>query len=200
MKNGLIYVFFNSIIEGLKYFSLVELFKWLASKMFVTNNSKARKIAVDIFILLKWSFVLSAFIYRWNNPLFNILVWYLIFTNIYTYFYYHVWDKDSLHTDLKIDRVRRRFLNLLLSVGFSNFCFAYLYRFSYYDHFKWIGKSEHSLSAVWFSMANSLTSNYEFVVPKTQFGNELALMQLFLSFMFFTIILAKSIPQTSSSN
>jgi hypothetical protein len=98
-----------------------------------------------------------------------------------------------------IERVRRRFITLMLSIGFSNFCFAYLFRFPYLDDFEWSDKIPLNAKAIWFSFANSLTANYEFVKPVTQNGASITITQLIISFVFITLILGKSIPQTKST-
>jgi hypothetical protein len=205
MKNGPIFFVLNNILENLKYISLVELFKYLAVKLFVKNRNNdkkntAKRYAVDIFIILKWFLV----IYLLQNEIFNtyytILIWYLIYSNLYTYFYYHVWHKDSMSTeDFLIDRVRRRFITLMLSIGFSNVCFAYLIRLPYVTDFNWSNNSSTNAKSLWFSLANSLTANYEYVKPNTEIGVDITIIQLIISFIFLTLILGKSIPQTHST-
>ena len=137
---------------------------------------------------------------EWNSILVSYFIWYLIYSNLYTYFYYHVWSKEAMNTeDFEIDRIRRRFVTLMLSIGFSNVCFAFLFRIVYLSDFDWSDKIPLNTKALWFSFANSLTANYEYVKPITQSGAEITLTQLIVSFIFLTIILGKSIPQTKST-
>lgn len=204
MKNGIIFTIFKILIESLNYVSLVELFKYVAKKLLsdpsdIQSVVSASRIGVDIFIIFKWIFIISAMNLEWNSTIVIYFVWYLIYSNLYTYFYYHVWSKEAMNTeDFEIDRIRRRFVTLMLSIGFSNLCFAYLYRIVYLSDFEWSDKIPLNTKALWFSFANSLTANYEYVKPITQSGGEITLTQLIVSFIFLTIILGKSIPQTKS--
>ncbi|WP_066839178.1 hypothetical protein [Rufibacter ruber] len=204
MKNGVIFTVFKVLLEGLNYLSLVEFFKYISIKYFANPNDlqsriTASRLAVDTFIILKWLLLILAMINGWTSIYLTIIVWYLIYSNLYTYFYYHVWSKDSMNTeDFDIDRVRRRFITLMLSIGFSNLCFAYLFRFPYIKNFEWSDKIPLNTKAIWFSFANSLTANYEYVKPITQNGAVITVTQLIVSFIFLTLILGKSLPQTKS--
>lgn len=205
MINGIIFTIFKYLIEKLNYFSLVELFKFVFKKIFsdpsdIQSVVTASRIGVDVFIIFKWTFVIVAMNQEWNSALVSYFIWYLIYSNLYTYFYYHVWSKESMNTeDFEIDRIRRRFLTLMLSIGFSNLCFAYLYRIIYLNDFDWSDKIPLNTKSLWFSFANSLTANYEYVKPINQSGAEVTLTQLIVSFIFLTIILGKSLPQTKST-
>lgn len=205
MQNGIIYTILKFAFDNLKYLSLVELFKFVFVKIFsdstsILNKVKFSRLGVDTFIILKWTLVIILLRYSINNPFLTFLIWYLLLTNIYTYFYYHIWKTESLNPDnFSIDRVRRRFITLLLSIGFSNLCFAYLYRLPYVAEFKWSNDTPLNIKSLWFSYANSITADYEYVKPITELGINLTITQLIISFIFLTIILAKSIPQTSST-
>ncbi len=206
MQNGIIYTILKFIFDNLKYLSLVELIKFLSVKIFADKSNilsivKTSRIAVDTFIILKWTFVIILLKYSINNSFLTFIVWYLIISNIYTYFYYHVWKAESLNPDnYTIDRVRRRFITLLLSIGFSNLCFAYLFRLPYVTDFKWSNDLALNIKSLWFSYANSITADYEYVKPITEVGINLTITQIIISFIFLTIILGKSIPQTSSTS
>lgn len=205
MQNGIIYTILKFVFDNLKYLSLVELIKFIFVKVFsnpadILSKVKFSRIAVDIFIILKWIFVIILLKFSVNNAFLTFLIWYLILTNIYTYFYYHIWKAESLNPDnFTIDRVRRRFITLLLSIGFSNLCFAYLFRLPYVSDFEWSNGEPLNIKSLWFSYANSITADYEYVKPITELGINLTITQLIISFIFLTIILAKSIPQTSST-
>ena len=206
MQNGIIYTILKYIFDNLKYLSLVELFKFSLVKFFADKTNilsivKYSRIAVDIFIILKWTLVIILLKYSINNSFLTFLIWYLIISNLYTYFYYHVWKEESLNPDnFSIDRVRRRFITLMISIGFSNLCFAYLFRLPYVSDFKWSNDLPLNIKSLWFSYANSITASYEYVKPITETGINLTISQLIISFIFLTIILGKSIPQTSSTS
>lgn len=204
MKNGIIYTILKFILDNLKYLSLVEFFKYSFLKLFSENSTsskiKTSRIAVDTFIILKWGFIIIAMNQGWNNTIITIFVWYLVYSNLYTYFYYHIWIPEALNTEnFEIDRIRRRFITLMLSIGFSNLCFAFLVRYPYLTDFQWSENIPLNIKATWFSFANSLTANYEYVKPITKDGVEITITQLIVSFIFLTLILGKSIPQTNST-
>ncbi|RTY89533.1 hypothetical protein EKL32_22615 [Flavobacterium sp. GSN2] len=201
MKNGLLYPIINFVITNLKYFNLVELYKLMLVKIFSkVDKLSVNRIAIDSFIILKWILLVILIKFQINNYLITVIVWYLLYSNLYTYFYYHIWFNDTANDQHNTPiRIRRRFVNLLTSVGFSNLCFAYLYRFPYLLNFEWSEKIPLTTKALWFSFANSLTANYEFVRPINKDGVDLTITQLIISFIFLTMILGNSIPKTNNN-
>lgn len=206
MKNGFLYIGFKWLLDNLRHLTMVEWFKSIGNAINKDKQNVERKlsnsrIAVDTFIIFKWCLIFALWSFGIHNSFFTIFVWYLILTNIYSYFYYHIWNDEALNTEnFSKDRVRRRFVNLMLAVGFSDLSFGYLYNLSYSKELEWSDKIINSSKAMWFSVSNSLAANYEAVKPITDLGNSVAMTQLVLTFMFVTIIISKSIPQTSSIN
>ena len=197
MKNGIIYTIVNLIIQNMNYLNLVELLKKIV-KMFFSNKEKKRtasRTTVDSFIIFKWLFIGIL----WHNNVkssgINYLVWYLIFTNIFTYFYHHTWTKNLAHPHFNIDRIKRRYLNLILSIGFNIYSFGYLFAQPFKENFKWNNEYSTLQESLSFSLANSISSSYQYVSPITETGNTLVLMETIISFVFLTIILSNSIPQ-----
>lgn len=205
MKNGIIYIFAKWLLNNLKYLTLVEWFKYFAAKLNPNKTNLDKKliysrVSVDIFIILKWLFVIIIAKSNITNGFLTFFVWYLLLTNVYTYFYYHIWTEESLNTEnFAIDRVRRRFINLMLAVGYSDLCFAYLYKLPYVKELTWSDNSITFLKSTWYSISNSLAANYEGVSAASDLGNSIAMTQLIITFIFVTIILGKSIPQTNST-
>jgi hypothetical protein len=206
MRNGILYSIFKFILDNLRHFTLVEWLKLLFQSLNRDPRNQEKTIqygrfAVDIFIILKWIFVLLMWSLSVSNAFVTAVVWYLILTNIYSYFYYHIWCDDALRTEtFSRDRVRRRFLNLILAISYSNLCFAYLYKLPYKPNYKWSDQVATDIKALWFSISNSLAANYDSVKPMTAFGDGISMIQLLITFVFVTIIISKSIPQTSSNN
>jgi hypothetical protein len=202
MNNGPIYSGVDEILKYSRYLNLVELFKFVATKLTPTNASQAIKLrylrtSVDIFIILKWIFILILIYTGANNPLATIITWYLLATNLYTYFYLHTWSSEAL-TDpyMDIDRIKRRFLNLLLAIFFTLLTFTYLYEFPYSSQFVWACGSSSFIHSFWYSVSNSLTASYNQVVPSSELGNSVSMIQLLIMFAFLTIIIGGSVPQT----
>ena len=206
MKNGVIYPAVEWIIERLKFLSLVELFKTASRKIArVKGARKAEvafsRIAVDIFILAKYMFVISLVLGGVEGRLWTIAVWYLLGTNIYTYFYYHLWQKEAIvNFRSSVDRVKRRFMNLMLAIGYSVLCFAYLYCFPYSSHFKWEAGAPRFGDSLLFSIRNSLVAGYDNVQPISGIAHCLSTVQLLMMFFFLTVIISNSIPQTNQDD
>lgn len=209
MKDGLIYILAKFVVDNLNRFNLVELFKKLGewANRDKNNDEKKRtyqRVAVDIFIILKWVFLLIIWRLHWVGLGWTIVIWYLLITNMHAYFYHHAWSDSALEGKyLDKHRVRRRFLNLFLALGFSDLCFAYLYRLPYVSHFSWGDLSSAiptSLHATWFSISNSFAANYDVVKPITDPGNTVAMVQLLMTFVFITVIISRAIESLSESN
>lgn len=205
MKTGFIYPFVKFILEILKYLNLVEFFKFIARQFNFQSRNLDRpkeldRIGTDIFIVSKWFFLITIWWTNHTNSFTTFVIWYLIITNVYTYLYYHIWTDDALNTDdFTKDRIRRRFINLVLALAFSHYCFAYLYQIPYSLDIDWGTKHPASMYSIMFSFSNSLAANYSDIKPKTDVGNLISNIQLLLTFIFATIILSRSIPQTNST-
>ncbi len=195
MRNGIIYQIANWVIENLKYLNLVELFKWFTKKCYPSDTLLASRLGVDTFIIIKWIAVTILWYNSISNTLINYLIWYLIITNIYTYFYYHNWTKDLKRRHFNLKRIKRRFLNLTLAIAFNVFCFAYLFAVPFVANFQWASNSVIIKDSLLFSLANSITLDFPLVSATTEVGHTLTLIETFISFIFLTIILSNSIPQ-----
>lgn len=202
IRYGLIYRAIKCILDILNYFNLVELFKLIAVKLNKKTQDEEQtktyaRVGIDIFICLKW-IIISIFWYNGINNLFTtIFVWYLIITNVYSYFFNHLWTDYAINTEnFTNDRIRSRFINLLLALAFSTFCFGYLYQIVYPGDFNWNEQLPNFLYAIQYSFSNSLAANYEQVKPISDSANIVSTIQLLLTFIFVAIILSKSIPET----
>ncbi|MHA1280317.1 MAG: hypothetical protein ACTSQ8_24350 [Candidatus Helarchaeota archaeon] len=205
VHNGFIYPFVNSLLNLLKAINLVEGFKYAGKLLAAKTGSretqiKYSRIAVDIFIIFKWLFVIFILLASINNIWTVVIVWYLLFTNLYTYFFYHVWSTEILLDDkFDIDRIKRRFTTLIQAILFSLLGFAYLYYVPYSSEFTWSSEQPAFIYSLWFSISNSLTASYKQVKPITDVGNTIAMIQLSMMFVFFTIIMGCTVPQITTS-
>lgn len=200
MENGFIFKIVDTITVSLNYLNLVELFKLVASKLTPESSSTVEKIkncniAIDIFIVVKWSLL----VFLWENNItgsfWTVLTLYLIWSNYHTYFYYHVWKAPSSTTDF--DKSRRRFVALILAIFFNVISFGYLYSTSFVQDFNWSNKNNLPISSLLFSTSQSFFLGSSNVSPVTDNGELLATIQSFITFIFIVIILAKSVPQGS---
>lgn len=202
MNNGFIYPIAKKLVEILWYLNLVEHFKlfsiWVYKKNLKHNITKAQKkevgsFAIDIFQLLKWLFLLIVIIFSVTSPVIKYVIFYLIATNLFTYFYYHVWG-SSFDTNHDVHSQRRRFVNFLLSICFYLICYSYLYQFQYMNNISWPQDGINTTNAIYLSIANAFTLTYEGFQPLTQTARVLFASELINTFFFFTIIITNSVP------
>lgn len=115
MYNGFTYLIIDKLIVFFKLLNLFELFKafgrHLARKKTSDIQVQYIRIASDIYILFKWMAVLLLHISFLSGWLMTSFIWYFIFFNIFTFFYYFIWKSESLKHD--IQRQKRRFVNLV---------------------------------------------------------------------------------------
>lgn len=202
MEKGLLYITIDYIIEKLRFLNIVELFKYTTKKLYFkgkednnSNNIIASRLGTDIYIITKWITIILFWIFNINNIFINVLVLYLIITNLYTYFYYHTWSKKLESDTFNLDRTKRRFLNLILAFGYNVLCFAYLICVPFSSNFN-LSLSTHKVQdSILFSIANTLSTSYDGIQAITLVGDKLMILETLTTFVFLTIIFSNSIPQ-----
>lgn len=192
MKNGFIYILSTRIIQIFYYTNLVEGFKYLIGLLGKNKERKFKNFAIDLFIVLKWILIGAIWLFDKSNLFLTVLVSYLIWTNLFTYFYYHVWATPK---KIKSDRIQRRFISLFLAFAYSNFSYAYLYHSYFKRHFMVSEGFDRKLSFLNYSNFNSLFSEYSIISPIDNTGYILTFSQLAITFIFASIILSKTIPE-----
>lgn len=198
MEKGIIYCIVDWIIQKMNYLNLVELLKLFFFRL-VKGKEKKRTISrliVDVFIILKWILISLLWIFSIKSTYINYIVWYLIFTNVFTYFYHHTWSDKISKQNFDIDRIKRRYLNLILSISFNIFSFAYFYAVPFFGNFKWNNSITLFKQSLLFSLSKSLSINYDFVLTTSKTGFDITNIETIISFVFLTIILSSSIPTT----
>lgn len=194
--NGPIYSAFSATVDHFHNLNLVEGFKGGVLSYVRPGTDRKRRfianIAIDIFVIAKWGFVLIAWAFLPPSPLVLSIIAYLMFANLYTSFRYHLWvptvDESDIHRD------RRRFLNLLLSLAFAVFAYAYLYDHAFHSHFEWPHNIFSCVAALSFSAGNALTGTTGDLKAKSNLGYILISSQLVMTFIFVAILLGQSIP------
>lgn len=202
MKNGFILPIVSWLINILQRLSIVEYvkggFAWLSKKrakrvLTPEEVRAAKNLGIDVFILGKWLFIIGVTAIGCTGSWAKYLVFYLIATNLFTYFYYHVWQSNySVSRDLSSQR--RRFTNFILSLGFFLFCYAYLYQYHYFMDIEWPDGIVDTNNAIFLSIANAFTLTYGGYAPLTQGVRMLFASELICTFFFFVIIVVNSIP------
>ncbi len=194
MKNGFIIEIVEWIIKIFNKINIVEHFKNIAN--LITKNKEKRiaykNILIDIFILLKFLFLIIVIWLNANSIIIAIIVWYLIIFNLHTYFYRHLWIPPY---NIETKNIHRRFISLVTSFVFSNISFYYLYFIFYSCHFQITEGKSAKISFLLYSFYNSIFGSYVFVKPIDNYGAFVSLFQLSITFIFISIILTNSIPQ-----
>jgi hypothetical protein len=197
LSHGFIVCIVDGVINLLSYVSAVEGLKWLARKL--SDQKEAQEtyeaVTVDLYIVSKWILILVFWVSGLSSRLFLIITVYLIFNNVYTYFYHHVWKDDASsprQPDAANRRVKRLFVNALLAISFSTVAYGYLYNIAFKNDMSW-PQENGSLTALYFSVGNTLTVTYGDVMPSTTAGRLLAVSQLIVTFIFVAIVLSKTI-------
>ncbi|HFJ9457588.1 hypothetical protein B1R38_27030 [Bacillus cereus] len=203
----------NLMIKLFFYLNIVEWVKKLSdyfTKLYFNSHNdqtkwikvrRNRNIAIDIFILLKYLFILFILFNDINNMNIQMIVWYLIISNVFTYFYYHLWCEDALlDRHLTINRVRRKFINLFISIGFMMLSYVYLYYSQTPEHFTIGNKHENNKYLIFFinSITRSFAINYDSLKSSDDIGVAIEISQVLNMFIFVTLIVAKSLPKANS--
>lgn len=193
--------------------SLIEIVKgvWVLTAKKLSSKSddeKSRAIAIDAYMLLKWALV--ALVILWprlqGSYIGTLLVIYLLSSNLFSYFYYHIWRFSPVpnaasptQPSLLHQGQLRRYYMFILSFLFSIFGFAYLYYSPFAPHVDTCTASVcGSLwsSALFTSMANAFTFTPGWYAPVTHIGFMLGTVQVLYSFFFLVIIITNSIPRS----
>lgn len=197
-------------VAGLQKLSAVEHWKklgqaFLMRKHDAPSDEALRKNAnlwIDWFILLKWALVFGLIWRMENGWLAGTVVSYLLFFNLFSYFYYHGWGSDydppRLDRAKAMRRDRRRLVSFLLAFLFSIFGFAYLYATQIACHLEW-PSNPNRLDALYLSISNSFTLTYEGFQPKDQLARGVLLLQLINVFLFLTVLIGNAIPTVGRS-
>jgi hypothetical protein len=211
LDNGFVYPIISGLINFIEKLNIVNLFKFVAvllTKWIYVNKSedsvmrlirRNRNIAVDFFIVAKFTFIGLIWLYKINNIYNTIFVIYLLVMNSFTYFYYHVWEETAILNQFQtLHRVRRRFINLIISIMYMIFTYAYLYAVPYAQHFKWGDGEPSFVMSFLFSVSNSFNGGYNIVGPTSEFGELIKSTEIVAIFVFVVIVLARSLPQGST--
>lgn len=203
MSNGFIFPAFNFIIHKFRYLCLVELLKYLFVLNSTTdkneNKKKLARYAIDFYQVFKWLLITFLLIFQPTNTFFKYLSYYMISTNLYSYFYYHVWGGIFPQFG-DYDYIKSRFLNTLLAVFYFILFYSYLYMSHFHEQINWPNGNIDFLNSFYLSISNTFTLTYGGFKPLTQNVRILFITELLNTFVFFTIIVSNSIPNPLGRN
>ena len=153
----------------------------------------ARSFAIDLYEVGKWAVVIWFVVFSIQNRFALILIVYLLASNLFSHFYYHIWHENSLKGKIGALQSRRRFLSFVLALVFS--FVAYSYVFSVFRcSFDWPEGHFSTINSLFFSISNAFTLVYGDTGPNDASGYYLAASQVAYTFFFVVIIIVQSIP------
>ncbi len=193
-RHGFLYPLYCALIGFLAHINVVELFKAVGRRL---SPETGVRVAIDIFVMSKWLIVLYLWGTHASGAVAIAIVLYLIGTNFFTFFYYHVWNDPYDPTD---DGYRSRFMMLMTSIAFNAACFAFLYDVPFSAHFTTVEAFSHTGASVLMSIARTVFVDTAPMMPITAIGYVLTLGQTVLMFMFISVILSASLVKRTTTN
>lgn len=197
MSDGFIIVYFNKLIDFLQKLNLIEHLKKCVQCKFSDNTIESKKrianLVIDCFITFKWLLMVVLIGLNISNILINIIVFYLLFSNIHTYFYYHVWSARVIKGERRtLQNIRRRFISLMQSLGYVIVTYIYFYYVSFDHYFKFSDKYSKLMSSIYHSFSSVFIGGTDYVVANSNIGLIIQGSQTLITFIFIGIILSKS--------
>ena len=194
----MLYKAFELLIETLKSINLVEYWKslfWLGynRKLIVIDyDEKLCKTikgkAIDYFIIMKYGLLFLIFKgFIPSNDFTLLIIWYMLLMNIFTYFYYHLWESKKSNKE----NSKKRFINFILSIVYSSLSFMLLYKNYYTNDFEFENKgTSDTIKAFSLSFGTFFNSNN--FSPTTDRGYIIFTINCIINFIFLTFILANT--------
>lgn len=196
---GIIYPIFDTSVKLLQCLTLVEIVKniFLRNKRFTQKQRYLLNHVIDCYIVFKWMLIILFWIFNFSGILVNIIVFYLLLTNLSTYFFYHVWDERN-YDDSKRNSttIRKRMVSLILSYLYSVLLFAYIYGVLFSSYFHSSVKSDF-LQYILFSFTNSIFNSNNLLTSRDIVGYFLMGLQQFITLIYMTIIFARSVGENT---
>lgn len=197
-------------VKLLQALSAVELWKQLGAALLRRKNAQLTDEAlrrnanlwIDWFIVIKWALVGALFWLAQDGWVALTVVSYLLFFNVFSYFYYHGWgseyDPPKLPPRAILQRDRRRLVSFLLAFFFSLLGFAYLYAVQLPHRLEW-PTEPNGLDAIYLSVSNSFTLTYSGFQPYDQLARGVLLLQVLNVFVFLAVLIGNAVPSVGRS-
>ena len=194
----MLYNIFDLLVNTLKSINLVEYWKtlyWLVynKKLIVIDYDEnlcrtVKGKAIDYFIIMKYGVLFLIFNEIIPSNDFTLLIiWYMLLMNIFTYFYYHLWENKKINRESS----KKRFINFILSIVYSSLSFMLLYKNYYANDFEFENKgTSDTIKAFSLSFGTFFNSNN--FSPTTDRGYIIFTINCIINFIFLTFILANN--------
>jgi len=199
-SGGFLFFLWDCFVKALYWINAVEILKmvsrFIARNILKCNSDDAQRcasnIAIDVYIVLKWFFIIMLWKFRVASLLFEVIVWYLVATNLYTYFYYHVWGDSRFKNTITREKVKLRFFKSILAFAFYVVCFAYMYDVVYPHSTNFRGGSP--IDFLSFSLCTALVTSLGDYSITGSSGMMLYTLQVLNTFFFVNMIISQTIP------
>lgn len=194
----MLYNIFDLLVNTLKSINLVEYWKtlyWLVynKKLIVIDYDEnlcrtVKGKAIDYFIIMKYGMLFLIFNeFIPSNDFTLLIIWYMLLMNIFTYFYYHLWENKKINRESS----KKRFINFILSIVYSSLSFMLLYKNYYTNDFEFENKgTSDTIKAFSLSFGTFFNSNN--FSPTTDRGYIIFTINCIINFIFLTFILANT--------
>lgn len=188
---------FQLLICVMWLLSLVEwtkqIFLW-AGKQDDAGLRNRRSLAIDIYELAKWTALIVAVIGTKDSLFWTCLIPYLLASNLFSHFYYHVW-KESESRPFDHADMQRRLTSFILAFGFMLVGFAYVFLVPLQNEITWPDGAASIGNALFLSVANTFTLTYGGYGPESMLARTVFVGEIIYAFFFVVIIVATSLPE-----
>lgn len=189
-----------SLNEWIKHFAIARAVK---KRKNGDDCALYRSRAIDFYEILKWG-ILIVFICwpgsgEWSVV--SVVVGYLLWSNLFGHFYYHVWDDRIVEYDRtqvskdRFDVRRNRRLNSFIGAfAYMVIGYAYIYHGPLAFELIWTEGDISWKNAIFVSIANSFTLTYGDYGPCSGLARAVFASQVLYTFVFVGVIITRSIP------
>lgn len=192
---------FQSVVWALWWLSLVEhlkaLFIFIGTKLVKPKKESVRylaprSVAIDLYEMLKWALLILFFLSDAVDSWMIVTTLYLLVSNLFSHFYYHLWRHAPVE-EISHQQMQRRFVSFLLAFTFAIVAYGLIYT-SMAEQILWPEGIVSIENAIYMSAANTFTLTYGDIGPASNVTRAIFVSQVIYAFVFVVMIIAKSLP------
>ena len=161
------------------------------------NIALTRSYVIDLYEIVKWAIIIYFIVFNVRNTFGLLTTTYLLASNLFGHFYYHIWKDKPVSGPKANLQSRRRFISFTLSLFFIFVAYGHI--FSIYEcSFAWPLGGFSRAYAILFSISNAFTLVYGSGGPLDSQGYYLAISEVVYTFFFVVVIITESLPNKLS--
>ena len=193
-------------------FCFTNLIIWLKALVHTEDADKSRSyksIITSCYILGKWLLIICFMVFSINNTLSTIIAWYLLWSNLFMYVFFHAFFGNTWDCNKKSNNSDTRFIYAILAFGFNLLVFSYLYAYPYHNYFTWISEKNNIdlhktplkliVNSIYLSFSGAFTLTLGDIPKPNIYGKILLMLELITTFIFITIIIGNTLPSTKTN-